>query len=141
MTGRARTTALALLILAAAIVLQRADKPPDEPSPRPAATTHRVPAPTPTPATAGQIAAQDRLTPRQRRRDGDALAQRRLIEHLPIALAGVRIDLAGIAADGRRTLLELHPGTRGRRFALALYQQALHVFNDRGRRYQLRWAP
>jgi hypothetical protein len=142
MTPRGRTTALALLVLAAAIVLQRVDRPASEPRPSPrspGATRTRVQPPTPTPATAGQIAAQDRLTPPQRRRDLVALARRRLSEHLPITLAGVRIDVAGIAAD-ERTLLELEPGQRGRRFALALYHQALHVYNDPGRDYQLRWA-
>jgi hypothetical protein len=140
MTRRGRTTVLVLLVLAAAAALQRVDRPEGEPSP-PAATATRVPSATPTPAAAGQIAAQDRLTPAQRRRDRVALARRRLVEHLPVALAGVRIDVAGIAADGRRTLLELDPGPRGRRFALALYHQALHVYNDPGRDYQLRWAP
>jgi hypothetical protein len=140
MTGRARTTALALLVLAAATALQRVDRPVSEPPPPrpPAATGARVLTPTPRPATARQIAAQDRLTPHQRRRDRAALARRRLIEHLPVTLAGVRIAVTGIAADGRRTLLELDPGSRSRRFALALYHQALRVYNERNRDYQLK---
>ncbi len=144
MTRRARAVALTALVLVAIAVLELPDR---DPAPRGAPTARATPTATATPpgppprASRAQINAQDRLTHAQRTREQRQVAARRLLDHLPLELAGVRIDVAGIAPDRRRTLLELRPGSRGRDFALDLYRQALATYGDSGRAYQPHLVP
>ena len=144
MSRGARAVALTALVLGVIVVLELPDR---DPAPRGAPTARATPTATATPqrppprASRAQINAQDRLTHAQRTREQRLVAARRLLDHLPLELAGVRIDVAGIAPDGRRTLLELHPGPRGRDFALTVYRQALATYGDTGRAYQLHLVP
>lgn len=144
MTRRARAVALTALVVVAVVVLELPDR---TAPPRPVPTARVTPTATATPqgrpprASRAQIAAQDRLTRAQRARERRLVAARRLLDHLPLELAGVRIHVAGIAPDGRRTLLELRPGPRGRDFALTVYKQALATYGDSGRAYQLHLVP
>jgi hypothetical protein len=146
MTRAARLIALVLLIPAAAALLghdgrvgkgRAVHQPPgalSSAAPTPRAT------PTVTAATDAQVRAQDRLTARQQRHETVGLQRRRLLEHLPIELAAVRIDIAGISADGQRTALLLHARGHSRHFARMVYRQALRTYGDSGHAYALRWA-
>jgi hypothetical protein len=133
---------LASLALAAAALTA----PPDTQRARPAPTRavrSLVPARTPRPPALAraQLERQDRVDAAQRRREGAALDRRALLAHLPLALAGVTIDIAGLGADGRTTMLELDAGGRSRAYARAIYARALRTYGDSGRAYETRLKP
>ena len=65
---------------------------------------------------------------------------RPLLTQLPLELAGVRIDIAGLAADRATTLLSIDPGTRSRAHARAVYRRVLAAYRDAGHAYELEWA-
>jgi hypothetical protein len=101
------------------------------------------PAPTSTPAPPAVrpevIEDQDRVSASHRRREARAFDQRPLLNALPIERAGVRVDIAGLAADGRTTVLTLSPGSRSRAFAEQVYRRALAAQGDTAAAYRIRW--
>jgi GNAT superfamily N-acetyltransferase len=145
MTRPGRLITLIVLLAIAAAALERTSHAQDPAMPRraPVAAPRTTPRPRPhaaiTPATAAQVDSQDQLDRRQRRDEAAELRGHRLLDHLPLELAGVRIAVARISPDGQRTLLVVHPGPHGRGFAHALYRQALRTYGDPGRHYELRW--
>jgi hypothetical protein len=135
--------ALAVLALAAANLTATSDRPASRPRPsqRDVAATP-APTRTPVPPKLGRavIDRQDRSTRRERERESRAFDSRPLLTRLPLELAGVRIDIAGLAADGRTTILSIDPGTRSRAHARAVYEHALAAYRDSGHAYGLEWA-
>jgi hypothetical protein len=134
----------ALAAIAVAVTLAaRLQPPPRRPSPA-AATARPAPSPpTSPPAPRVDRAAldrQDHSPVDQRRRETAAFDDRPLLAQLPLELAGVTIDIAGLAADTTATILRIDPGTRSRAYALGIYRQALAAYGDRGRGYRLEWA-
>jgi hypothetical protein len=83
---------------------------------------------------------QDRRSSQQRRREQRAFDDRPLLAQLPLTLAGVRIDLAGLAADHHDLIVRIDPGARSQAFALAVYRRALQAGGDTGRGYRVEWA-
>ncbi|MCA1657562.1 MAG: hypothetical protein LC713_07645 [Actinobacteria bacterium] len=101
--------------------------------PAAAARTATTP-PTPTPS-AAQINRQDHPSPTLEHAQRAAAASRPMLPALPITANGVTIDVGGLAADGRTTVLTLT--TRlGRAHALAVYRHELRRYGDTGRAYQ-----
>ena len=102
------------------------------PSTTTAAPRTLAPASSPTPA---QINRQDHPSPALQRSQQAANAARPMLPALPITANGVTIDIGGLAADGRTTILTLT--TRlGRAHALAVYRRELRRYGDTGRAYQ-----
>jgi hypothetical protein len=141
------TRALALVVLIAAAASAFAphehtgnDTRTRSATPRSPATPSAHSPPATTPVTRARVAAQDRLSVRERRHEAAASQRRRLLDQLPLQLAGVRIDIAGISTDGRRTVLLVRAGRHSRRFARAAYRHALRVYRDPGRSYEPRWT-
>jgi hypothetical protein len=140
---RVRTLiALTVIGLAAASLPATSDRPASpRPSQRDFAATP-VPTRTPVPPRLGRdvIDRQDRSTRRERERESQVFDGRPLLTQLPLELAGVRIDIAGLAADGETTLLSIDPGTRSRAHARAIYRRVLAAYRDTGHAYQLEWT-
>lgn len=122
------------------------------PSPRPWRLSQgdRAPAPatrtaaaarTPRPPAPGhaELNRQDRVTRAHQARESRALEDRPLLSELPLELGPVALDAAGLAADGRRTIVTV-PGP-DRPMAEAAYRQALAALGDPGSAYELRWEP
>jgi hypothetical protein len=82
---------------------------------------------------------QDRTSSAHRRREAEAFDARPLLSALPLERACVRIDIAGLAREGRTTVLSIAPGVHGRAFARAVYKRALALLDDPGTTYRLRW--
>lgn len=101
--------------------------------------------PTPTPAppalSVSALERQDRVASRQRHAEGAAHDQRPLLTQLPLTLAGVTIDITGLHADGRHTLLTIRHTRSSHRHARAVYQQALRTARDTGRAYRIQYRP
>ena len=51
------------------------------------------------------------------------------------------IDITGLHADGRHTLLTIRHPRSSRRHARSVYQQALRSARDSGRAYRIRYRP
>lgn len=90
--------------------------------------------------TAAEADRQDRVGAMHRRREARAFDRRPLLSVLPLELAGVRIRIAGLAADDRTTILSISAGRRGRDFAEALYRRALAAYGDSGDEYTVQWS-
>jgi hypothetical protein len=135
--------ALVVVGFAASSLPATSDRPAARPRPsqRDVAATP-VPARTPVPPSFGRdvIDRQDRSTRRERERESQVFDSRPLLTQLPLELAGVRIDIAGLAADRETTLLSIDPGTRSRAHARAIYQHALAAYRDSGHAYEPEWA-
>lgn len=141
--------ALRALIALTVLALASANLPAisDRPASRPRPSEHDVaatpePTRTPVPPSLGRdvINRQDRSTRRDRARESRAFDRRPLLTQLPLELAGVRIDIAGLAADRETTLLSIDPGPRSRAHARAAYERALAAYRDSGHGYELEWA-
>ncbi|MDQ8045447.1 MAG: hypothetical protein REI11_12650 [Patulibacter sp.] len=89
---------------------------------------------------ASQIAAQDRPSVLQQRREAQAMKRRPLLDHLPLTVGGVTIEIGGLARDDKTVLIDAVLGDRSVADARAIYEDALAAFNDRGRRYRLRFV-
>ncbi len=99
-------------------------------------TTSSITALTPSPApTRAQINRQDHPSPALERNQQAASSARPMLPALPITTAGVTIDIAGLAPDGRTTILTL-TSRLGRAHALAVYRHELARYGDTGRAYQ-----
>jgi hypothetical protein len=135
--------ALAVVALAASHLTATSDRPAPRtrPSQRDVAATP-APTRTPVPPRLGRavIDRQDRSSRRDRARESQMFDSRPLLTQLPLELAGVRIDIAGLAADRETTLLSIDPGTRSRAHARAIYQHALAAYRDSGHAYEPEWA-
>lgn len=142
MTGRTRAVALAGLLLVAVIVIELPDAElPGRHRPETASPPSRLrPTPAPPRLDSRTINQQDRTNPAQRRREHRDAARRPLLAVLPINLAGVRIGVGGIGADGRTTTIAIDAGRRGRRYAAALFARALAAYGDSGAGYSVRWV-
>ena len=103
-------------------------------STRPISTTSSVPV-------AAQINRQDHYPPALARRQAAAMAARSLLPALPLTYQGVTIAIAGLAPDGRTTLLDLTDGHLGRAHAMAVYRHELAVYGDTGHAYHAQVAP
>lgn len=105
------------------------------PSPSPA------PVGTPTPPRLPRkvLDRQDRVTRAHRHRETRAHDRRPLLAHLPLERDGVRIDIAGLAADHRSTILTLTGRSPSR--ARRAYRTELARHGDTGRAYRARWRP
>lgn len=138
MSGRARFLAYSILFVLAAVALQLPDAQLAEPidSFRPAPPTPTV---TPSPLTSTEVNRQDRVGRAHRRRETRAFDRRPLLAVLPLDLGGVRIEIAGLAEDGKTTILSIAAGARGQRYAEDLYRRALAAYGDSGADYTVRW--
>src|SRR4051794_5562011 len=116
--GRLLTLAGLFLVAAVAIEIPDATTDPPIPPQRSAAATATPPALTP-----AQTNRQDRVGARHRLREVLAFDGRPLLSLLPIELAGVRIEIAGLAVDRRRTIVSVSAGPRGRDYAETLYRR------------------
>ena len=103
MNPRLRLAVLAGLFLIAALALQLPEESVHNRVPGPSGAPPRRPSPAPPRLTGAQINRQDHLRPAQRRRELRDGRTRPLLAVLPLELAGVRIAIAGIAADRRTT--------------------------------------
>ena len=146
MTRSAVIASLAIAAIAAA-GLATIDSDTDRRTERPASLgpqTH-VGEPTPTPAppavSVPALERQDRVPSRRRHDESAANDQRPLLTQLPLTRAGVSIDITGLHADGRHTLLTIHHPRSSRRDARSVYQQALRTARDSGRAYRIRYRP
>ena len=59
---------------------------------------------------------------------------------LPVEQAGVRIDLAGLAADDWHVVLAIDPGEGSRADARRVLARVLRRAGDPGSAYRLEWA-
>jgi hypothetical protein len=133
---------VAATLLAAAIATDAGDptsQNTNNATPRPVQTPELQRTPTPPRASRAAVDRQDRTSSRHRRREARAFDTRPLLNVLPVRRDGVRLDVAGLAADGRRALLAIDPGRRARGHALAVYRHLLAAARDSGRTYSLRW--
>lgn len=99
----------------------------DESSPEPGGTEARG------------IDAQDRVSKQHRDREQEAMAERPMLDRLPLRVGEVRMSIAGLAKDGRSTIIEVDAGAGSRRAARAAYRRALKSFGDRGVSYEPRF--
>jgi hypothetical protein len=140
---------LALIALAAiAAALTGRDR---EPHADPRTTRRPAPTATSTPRVAATpappaierdaINRQDRTGRAHRAREARVFDTRPLLTELPLELADVRIDLAGLHRDGQTVILAIDTGPRSRAFARRVYERALRTFGDSGSGYRLRWQP
>jgi len=139
----------ALLALAAVAALGAAVALSAQPSARPAPASPSRPA-TATPAASrtpapprldrAAINRQDRVTRRHRVREAQVFDARPLLSRLPLTRGGVRIDIAGLAADDHATVLAIDPGQRPRAHARVVYWRELRRAGDSGDGYVLEWA-
>lgn len=141
--------ALALAALAAISAALALAQPPGGPRyPAPPAPTRTqaptsTPVPTPSPPriTRAQINRQDRASQHHRASEAEVFDARPLLTRLRLERAGVRIDIAGLAADDHHTVLAINPGRRSRTHARRVYQRTLRQAGDSGSAYVLEWAP
>ena len=132
--------ALAALALGTPTTPREAARSGSPPRPaRPRATATNTPGPTR--LSRARLNRQDRVDRARRRRETDAFDGRPLLGQLPLTLAGVTIDIAGLAPNGRSTLLTIDAGERSHAHARAIYEQALRTYGDPGRAYQPRYTP
>lgn len=111
------------------------------PSPRLRSIPQPTPKQSPPKLSAVAIDRQDRVTRAHRDRETRAFDERPLLALLPLELAGVRIEISGLAADGRRTILRVYAGPRTAGFATTVYRRALSAAGDDGAAYELRLQP
>ena len=139
MSSRSRFGVLVGLLVVAAVVLELPDEVEQVSSwPPPASgVSKRPPAPR---LSRRQVNRQDRVPAAQRRAEAHDGRERPLVALLPIALAGVRLDLTGVSPNGERTVISIEPGSRGRAYAAALYRRALAALDDGGHAYLVRWV-
>ena len=88
-----------------------------------------------------QINRQDRTSKRQARREARAFDQRPLLNALPTNYQGVSVDIGGLAADGRRTVVTVDAHGQGRRWALVAYRALRRETGDRSDDYELEIRP
>jgi hypothetical protein len=144
---RALLALIAIATIAAALTGRNhephADRPATAPSPAPTATSTAAPRAVATPRPPAldhdAINRQDRTGQAHRAREARLFDTRPLLSELPLELADVRIDLAGLHRDGHTLILGIEPGPRSRAYALRVYQGALHTFGDSGSGYRLQW--
>jgi len=138
---RALLLLAALAAIAAAIALSAQPRRPPSSAQRPPASA-TTPTPTPAPPRVDRVAInrQDRTTRRHRAREARVYDMRPLLSRLPLERRGVRIDLAGLAADDRTTVLAIDPGDRSRAHARRVYERALRATHDAREAYVLEWA-
>jgi hypothetical protein len=82
---------------------------------------------------------QDRTSAQHRRREAHAFDTRPLLEALPTVRQGVRIDVGGLADDGRTVVLRISPGSRDLAHARGIYRRLLVAHLDAGTDYRIRW--
>ncbi len=97
------------------------------------------PAPAPPKLSPDQINKQDRFTAAEKRAQSHAMDSRPLLDHLPYVQDGVTVDIAGLAADNKTTILSVTTRTRTKQQAAATYQQILKRFKDPGTAYKVRY--
>jgi hypothetical protein len=143
---RALLALAALAAIAAAITLgaqppsEQATPLPAPPTVTPAPVPPAEPTPAPPPLETAEINRQDRTSRHHRDREADVFDARPLLSRLPLERDGVRIDIAGLAADDRTTVLAMDSGRASRARARALYESALRRAGDPGTAYVLEWA-
>jgi hypothetical protein len=103
-------------------------------------TSTTAPASTTSAPTPAQINRQDHSSPSLERAQQAASSARPILPALPITDSGVTIDIAGLAPDGRTTILTL-TSRLGRAHALAVYRRELRRYGDTGRAYRPRVRP
>lgn len=96
--------------------------------------------PAPPPLERDAIDRQDRSSTTRRRAEARVYDSRPLLTLLPATSAGVRIDIGGLAADGRTTILAIDPGPRSRAHARRVLAALFDRTRDRGDGYRLEWA-
>ncbi len=131
---RRRSPALGALAVTVALTGCGLHNPDAASSPSTPATTTTAVTPSPAP-TRAQINRQDHPSPAQVRNQQAASSVRPMLPALPITTAGVTIDIAGLAPDGRTTILTI-TSRLGRAHALAVYRHELRRYGDTGRAYQ-----
>lgn len=111
------------------------------PVPRPTAPPARAPSPLSLADNSGRVASpaaidrQDHVSRAHEKREARAFDQRPLLAQLPLTYHGVRIDIAGLAADGRTTRLAVTATPDATGTPRAVYQEALRAFGDTGGAY------
>jgi hypothetical protein len=103
------------------------------------------PVPTTTVATppvlsSAEVNSQDRFTTREKRRHEQAHDSRPLLRRLPLSIDGVSIDVAGLAADNKTTILRVVRGRHTPKEARTAYRRALRRAHDTGNAYTPRYV-
>ena len=83
---------------------------------------------------------QDRTSTARQRAEARVHDSRPLLTMLPARRAGVRLDIGGLAPDGRTTVLAIDPGSRSRAHARRVLAALLDHTRDRGDGYRLEWV-
>jgi hypothetical protein len=101
---------------------------------------HATRTPAPPSIDRAAIDLQDRTSTTRRRAEARVHDSRPLLTMLPARRAGVRVDIGGLAPDGRTTVLAIDPGSRSRAHARRVLAALLDRTQDRGDGYRLEWA-
>lgn len=138
--------AVSLVIVAAAVAVGLAGGgQAEDRAAEPPARERRSPASGPRPGhrrrTLAEINRQDRVGRAHRRRETRAFERRPLLQRLPVVSQGVTIDIGGLAADGRTTVLTISIGPGSRRHAIGVYRRWLRRTRDTGEAYRARLVP
>lgn len=91
--------------------------------------------------TAHEINRQDHPSQQLERRQRAAARARPMLPALPLRSDGVTIEIAGLAADRRTTLLRVSARLGGHAHALAVYRRELDRYGDSGHRYRPQVRP
>jgi hypothetical protein len=136
--------ALAAIAAATTLAAQPGSKEATQLPRAPMVTPGPSPSPQPTPApprlAPAVIDRQDRTSWRHREREAEVFDARQLLSRLPLERDGVRVDIAGLAADDGTTVLAIDPGRASRAHARAIYARALLRAGDPGTAYVLEWT-
>ncbi len=138
---RALIAVAVLAAIAAAVTLGSEQPPQRAASPRRTSTPTPTVTPSPPALDRAVLNRQDRSDRRHRQREARAFDSRPLLSQFPLELGEVRIDIAGLAADGHTTIVMIDPGRRSHEFAHAVYERALTTYGDSGTAYKVKWMP
>jgi hypothetical protein len=132
--------AIVALLVVAAVASSLASHDDDDRTPRRAEPRHEaVTTPAAPKLRPRDVDRQDRTSDSHRDREARAFDDRQLLTALPIERDGVRVDIGGLAADKRTTVLIVSVGGRSRAFAREVYRRLLREHGDERTNYRLRW--
>ena len=147
MSGRAvRWVGVALAVgVMAAIVVPDAARQQQIAESQPTVTPSSTPVASPTPAppqlSRQEINRQDRVSAEHAQRESDAMDGRPLLNHLPIVLGNVAIELSGAGPGGETAEVTVSHENVSRAHAREVYERTLAVYDDPGTAYTVRFVP
>lgn len=97
--------------------------------------------PQPPKLSASAINKQDQASPAERRRQSRVMDERPLLNRLPLTVDGVSVDIGGLAADNKTTVITVDRGRGTLSHARKVYVQLLHRYRDTGQSYDPRYLP